>query len=166
VDNDPNQFFFPNIEDLPQLRSPHGNVIPFAQLIAIDVNNLDAEFETHAAWQSAIGVAFAVAEADAGFLSRRVKRVRAQKFFEVRKALTPSGVTGARGPSLDMIDSKITLEPEVEELEEKLSEAEKKVAILNQALRAFISRKDLLVQLGASVRADKIKVFKNINAED
>lgn len=152
-----NKFFMPNAADLPQLVTAGGAIMPFPQLIAIDPQNLMAEYEQHAAWQATIGYACAKAQSFAESLKRRVKRMEASKYFSVQEDLRKAGTRA----TVDAITNTVLLDPDIIDAQDALGAAEEKAAILEQALRAFIARKDMLVNLGAHERAEMVKLYRH-----
>lgn len=155
-----NKFFLPDAVDLPQLVTEAGHVIPFGQLVAIDIQNLSLEYETHAAWQATIGHSHAVATASVERAKVNLKREEARQYFECRTELERAGVIK---PTKDAIDSRVMLDEKVVKMQDDLLDLEEKEAILDVARRAFDSRREMLISLGAHERADKVKTFRRID---
>ncbi len=154
--------FLPRPEDLPQLQTAEGQPIPFALIIGIDPMNLEAEYESHAAWQATISYAEARAQADAATANRVLERLKAKKFFEKKQTLAAAGAK----PTNDMISNAICLDEEVVELEDAAAAADERAAVLNAALKSYISRRDMLVGIGANARAEQVRVYRPVGSEE
>jgi hypothetical protein len=150
-----NKFFLPRPEDLPQLRTADGHPIPFAQLLAIDVDNISAEYETHAAWLATIGYASAEAAAYVTKLERKLARLGAQLLFSKTAEAHAAGLKR----TVDAIKAMILIDEEYVALEDELTEAERKAGILKSGLTAFAARRDMLVNLGAEERLNRPRML-------
>jgi hypothetical protein len=155
-----NKYILPDASMLPALTTSTGEEIPFAQLIAIDPNNLMAEYEVHAAWQATISYAFAKANNELAIRKRLLKRTQAALFFAYKQQFEKEGIKATN----DAISNAITSDQAIQDLEDEVGELEHKAEVLSGALRAYHDRKDMLVNLGAHDRAGIPKVLQHADA--
>jgi hypothetical protein len=154
-----NRHFLPSPDDLPQLTTPDGHPIPFSLLLPMDSDNIAGEYETYAAWLATIGYACAVAEADSSALDKAVSRKHAQLYFHY----TRLNADAKPKPTVDAIKSAIELDEDYQHLEDMAAAAALKAAIIKSALKAFTSKQDMIVGIGANARAEMPRMLQRLD---
>lgn len=140
------------INDFPKLQTSNGGEIQFSELVQIDPDNVAKEFEMHTAWQATLGFAHAAASQVADAYERKLDIKKADLSFYLRKHMEKEA--GIK-PTVDAVASAIKMDEEVNAMEEELSTLRLREKNLEVAVKAFMTRKEMLISLGAELRADR-----------
>ena len=151
----------PLASQIPELVSPDGSPIPFASLLAIDIDNVAAEIEIQSAWQATIGYSYAMAESNSARAKRDLERKKAKLYGQYQSELASSGLKVTE----KALSSAIAIDPEIIALEDELLDCEREALILDVAYKAFLIRKDMIVQLSAGDRAGRERVVRHVDSE-
>jgi hypothetical protein len=136
-------------EDYPPIASASGSRIPISELISIDPECIELELEKQSAWSAVIGFAHAQAEADVAAQSRLLSTYRAELAMDLRRnMLRKLGIKPTEGSISDAIDMDETYC----EMCDNLNELKRKELMLKVAERAMHSKKEMLINLSASMR--------------
>lgn len=138
----------PDRRDYPVIMTKSGQKIPIRQLLMLDQDNLDLEYEIQSPWSMVIQDLCSSLSLKVERLERRIDSMEAKKFLHYRSALA----TGARPPSVEVVKSHVTIDPEVEALYEELFTVKKEYESVAALKLAFACRKDMLISLGAEIR--------------
>lgn len=156
-----NKWEMPLASQIPELLSPDGATIPFAKLLSIDVDNISAEIEIQAAWQATIGYAYAMAESSSTAAKRNLDRIKARLHAHYQSELTAAGMKVTE----KTLSNTVLVDPAVIKAEDELTACEQEAMILDTAYKAFLTRKDMLVQLSAGDRAGRERVIRHVDNE-
>lgn len=141
----------PDPSYFPPLVTAAGIHLPFAQIVDVDPENLPAELETHAAWQATIAFAHAAARTRADAFERQVKRKEASISFTIRANLERQLKIK---PTVDAIERALRCDEDLAKMEDELGELRRVERELEVARQAMIARRDMLVNLSSTQRAE------------
>jgi len=139
-------------DDIPAIRTATGNLIPLADLLRIDSDQIDHELEIQTGWQATIGFAHAYAKARSDEFQRKMLRMSAELTIELKSNLFKR--TGIK-PTADAVEAAIKLDEEYIKLEDEYAEIKLEEAVLEVAVRSFHCRREMLVNISASLRIDR-----------
>ena len=139
-------------DDIPAIRGASGNLIPLADLLHIDTDQIDHELEIQTGWQATIGFAHAFAKSRTEEQQRALARLGAELTLEFKRNLFEK--TKIK-PTADAVEAAVKLEPEYIKLEDELAEAELRESLLDVAVKSFHCRREMLVNISASLRIDR-----------
>lgn len=118
--------------------------------VFINRGNLQEEFMRHAERFAFWGTAHELAVDIVNRLSARLKRVYAELDAEKRQEF----VLTATKSTEKMVENVVITDPRYIDAQEELFEAEKQAGLLKAARDAMMSRRDMLIQLGSTARAE------------
>ena len=139
-------------DDIPAITGASGNLIPLADLLHIDTDQIDHELEIQTAWQATIGFAHAYAKSRTEEEQRKLMRMGAELTLELKTNLFKK--TGIKATA-DAVEAAVKLDDDYIKAEDALAKTRLHEALLEVAVKAFHCRREMLVNISASMRIDR-----------
>lgn len=116
----------------------------------VNRNDLSTEYATHAERFAWYATCYELAQDKLARLEADLKRAYAVIDHEVRTNLQLSGVKSTE----KMVENSVITDQRYIQIQEELFDAQKQVGLLKSARDAMIHRRDMLVSMGATYRAE------------
>jgi hypothetical protein len=123
-----------------------------AKLTRIDAGNLVHEYETHPGWSALIASYHADAKIRVMRKENELDNREAEKFFYLKDNYEK--LFGGK-PTVESLKMAVQADPSLQALREEIVELKAQEIRLNAARESFLSRKDMLISLGAHERAER-----------
>lgn len=143
--------YLPSPSLIPKLTTASGNKIPLNALLRIDPENLVQEYELQSPWMAVLQYEYGLVELRIEKKEREIKEAEAEVFLRTRERLR----LGGKAPNEATIKANVVVDERIKELYEQLFSLKEQANVLGAARNAFLTRKDMLISLGAEVRLDK-----------
>ena len=138
--------------DIPAIQGASGNLIPLAELLHIDTDQIDHELEIQTGWQATIGFAHAYAKSRTEEEQRALMRMGAELTLELKTNLFKK--TGIKATA-DAVEAAVKLDDDYIKAEDALAKTKLHEALLEVAVKSFHCRREMLVNISASMRIDR-----------
>ena len=138
--------------EMPSITTAGGSVLVVSELLRVDAGNLDNEMLKHASYQGFIGFQHAEAELMVSRASRKMRQLRATKFFYYKEHM--ESIYGVR-PTADTVEAAVEKDVDVIKGYAELADLEHRERQLYVLREAFLARKDALVHLSANERIER-----------
>jgi hypothetical protein len=143
--------YLPNHTLIPKLATASGVKIPLNALLRIDPENLIQEYELQAPWMAVLQYEYGLVELDIERKEREIKEAEATVFLKTRERLR----LGGKAPNEATIKANVIIDDHIKDLYSQLFSLKEQANVLSAARSSFLTRKDMLISLGAEVRLDK-----------
>lgn len=137
----------PKKEDMPKLVTMNGNAIPIYELMEINPDHVDSYLCEQADWQALVGYQHGMSKVDVERCSNNVDDIESLVFSE--------HVSKSEKRTMETLRHLVNLDPRVKSAKTKLLVAKEREAALESIRWALQTRRDMLVQLNADIRAEK-----------
>jgi hypothetical protein len=143
--------YLPDPALIPKLTTESGRKIPLNALLRIDPENLIQEYELQSPWTAVLQYEYGLVELNIEKKEREIKEVEAEVFLKTRERLR----LGGKAPNEATIKANVVIDERIKDLYKQLFFLKEQANALSAARNAFLTRKDMLISLGAEVRLDK-----------
>jgi hypothetical protein len=135
-------------EDLPSLLTEAGNRIPIYELLEVNADHVDGLLCEQTEWQALVAYQHGRAKLDVERADNNVEEVEAMVFAEI---MSKEG----KRPPMEAMRHYVALDKRVKSAKSKLLVAKERESALDSIRWALQTRRDMIVQLNADIRAEK-----------
>ncbi len=143
--------YLPHPSLIPKLKTRNGDKIPLNALLTIDPENLVREYELQSPWMAVLQYEYGLVELSIERKEREIKEAESEVFLKTRDRLR----LGNKIPNEATIKANVVVDERIKNLYQELFSLKEQANALSSARNAFLTRKDMLISLGAEVRLDK-----------